>query len=82
MSDREQGSGKAEKRQLDPSNIRINVYEKQYIFGPGFPHSDRFALPFLITNMCAADMEVLDGKSGDSQDWVTTNSVPDPNLQR
>jgi uncharacterized NAD(P)/FAD-binding protein YdhS len=65
---------KARKRQLDPSKIQINVYEKQDIFGPGFPHSDRFALPFHITNMCAADMSILDGKPGDFQDWVTTNS--------
>ena len=65
---------KAEKRQLDPSKIRINVYEKQDIFGPGFPHSDRFALPFHITNMCAADMGILDGKPGDFQDWVIKNS--------
>ncbi len=65
---------KAKKRQLDPSKIRINVYEKQDIFGPGFPHNDRFALPLHITNMCAADMGILDGKPGDFQDWVTTNS--------
>jgi len=65
---------KAEKKQLDPSKIRINVYEKQDIFGPGFPHSDKFALPFHITNMCAADMSILDGKPGDFQYWITTNS--------
>ena len=65
---------KAEKKQLDPSKIRINIYEKQDIFGPGFPHSDRFVLPFHITNMCASDMGILDGKPGDFQNWVTTNS--------
>ena len=65
---------KIEKRQLAPSKFRIDVYEKQDIFGPGFPHSDRFVLPFHITNMCAADMGIIDGKPGDFQDWVTTNS--------
>ena len=54
---------KAEKKQLNPSKIGIQVYEKQDIFGPGFPHSDKFALPFHITNMCASDMGILKGKS-------------------
>ena len=66
---------KAEKRQLDPAKIRIQIFEKQDIFGPGFPHSGRFALPFHITNMCASDMGILDGKPLDFQDWVTSNSV-------
>jgi uncharacterized NAD(P)/FAD-binding protein YdhS len=70
---------KAEKAQLDPSKIGIQVYEKQDIFGPGFPHSDRFALPFHITNMCAADMGILKGKPGDFQDWIINNSA---NLQK
>jgi uncharacterized NAD(P)/FAD-binding protein YdhS len=65
---------KAEKRQLDPSTIRVEIFEKQDIFGPGFPHSDRFALPFHITNMCASDMGILHGKPGDFQQWVTNNS--------
>ncbi len=59
---------------LDPSRIGIQIYEKQDIFGPGFPHSDRFALPFHITNMCASDMGIVNGKPGDFQDWVVTNS--------
>ena len=66
---------KAEKKQLDPSTIRIEIFEKQDIFGPGFPHSDRFALPFHITNMCASDMGILQGKPGDFQQWVTDNSA-------
>ncbi|MBT8367275.1 MAG: FAD/NAD(P)-binding protein [Deltaproteobacteria bacterium] len=66
---------KAGKRQLDPARIRIQIFEKQDIFGPGFPHSGRFALPFHITNMCASDMGILDGKPLDFQDWVTNNSV-------
>ncbi len=66
---------KAEKKQLDPSKISIEIFEKQDIFGPGFPHSDRFALPFHITNMCASDMGILQGKPGDFQQWVTNNSA-------
>jgi uncharacterized NAD(P)/FAD-binding protein YdhS len=70
---------KAEKVQLDPSKIGIQVYEKQDIFGPGFPHSDKFALPFHIINMCASDMGILKGKPDDFQDWVIINSA---NLQK
>jgi uncharacterized NAD(P)/FAD-binding protein YdhS len=65
---------KAGKGQLDPSKIQIQIYERQDVFGPGFPHSDQFALPFHITNMCASDMGIQDGKPGDFQDWVTKNS--------
>jgi uncharacterized NAD(P)/FAD-binding protein YdhS len=65
---------KAAKDLLDPSKIGIQVYEKQDSFGPGFPHSDKFALPFHITNMCAADMGIIDGRPGDFEDWVANNS--------
>ena len=64
---------KAEKRQLDPSTISVEIFEKQDIFGPGFPHSDRFALPFHITNMCASDMGILYREPGDFQNWVEKN---------
>jgi len=70
---------KAEKGQLDPSKIGIQLYEKQDILGPGFPHNDKFALPFHITNMCASDMGILKGKPGDFQNWVINNSA---NLQK
>ena len=66
---------KAEKRQLDPSKIRIQIYERQDVFGPGFPHNDRFVRPFHITNMCAADMGILYSKPHDFQEWVTTNAA-------
>ncbi len=66
---------KAEKRQLDPAKISVQIFEKQDIFGPGFPHSDRFVLPFHITNMCASDMGIWDGKPEDFQQWVTINSA-------
>ncbi len=59
---------------MDPSKIGIQVYEKQDTFGPGFPHSDKFVLPFHITNMCAADMGIIDGRPEDFEDWVAANS--------
>ena len=62
---------KAEKKLLDPSQIIIQVFERGDIFGPGFPHNDRFVLPFHITNMCASDMGILDGNPCDFQQWVT-----------
>jgi NADH dehydrogenase FAD-containing subunit len=37
---------------LNPSEIKIQIFEKQDIFGPGFPHCDRNVMPFHITNMC------------------------------
>jgi len=65
---------KSAMKQLDPLKIRIQIYEKQDIFGPGFPHSDRFVLPFHITNMCASDMGILDGRPDDFQNWVVDNT--------
>jgi uncharacterized NAD(P)/FAD-binding protein YdhS len=70
---------KAAQGRLDPSKIGIQVYEKQDSFGPGFPHSDKFALPFHITNMCASDMGIIDGRPGDFEEWVAANSE---NLQQ
>ena len=65
---------KAQQGRLDPARFGIQIYEKQDIFGPGFPHNDQFVLPFHITNMCASDMGILHGKPGDFQNWVTQNS--------
>ena len=61
---------KAAKGLLEPSKIGVQVYEKQDSFGPGFPHSDKFALPFHITNMCAADMGIIDGRPDDFEEWA------------
>ncbi|MGD8257856.1 MAG: FAD/NAD(P)-binding protein [Desulfobacterales bacterium] len=58
---------------LNPSEIKIQIFEKQDIFGPGFPHCDRNVMPFHITNMCARDMGILVGHPEDFQDWATTN---------
>jgi len=65
---------KAQQGRLDPAKISIQVYEKQDTFGPGFPHSDRFVLPFHITNMCACDMGILHDEPGDFQKWADQNS--------
>jgi len=65
---------KAATGHLDPSEIGIQIYEKQDVFGPGFPHNDTFALPFHITNMCASDMGILRDNPDDFQDWVNANS--------
>jgi uncharacterized NAD(P)/FAD-binding protein YdhS len=62
---------KSEKNLLDPSQIIIQVYERGDVFGPGFPHNDRFILPFHITNMCASDMGILNGEPYDFHDWVS-----------
>jgi uncharacterized NAD(P)/FAD-binding protein YdhS len=55
---------------LNPSEIIIQIFEKQETFGPGFPHSDRNVMPFHITNMCARDMGILFGNPADFQEWV------------
>ena len=58
---------------LNPSRIGIQVFEKQDTFGPGFPHCHKYVMPFHITNMCAKDMGIVFGNSGDFHDWVETN---------
>jgi uncharacterized NAD(P)/FAD-binding protein YdhS len=57
----------------DPSKIKIQIFEKQETFGPGFPHCDRNVMPFHIMNMCAKDMGILPGNLADFQDWVIIN---------
>ena len=58
---------------LNPTKLKIRIFEKQEDFGPGFPHSDRNVLPFHITNMCAKDMGILPDNPADFQEWVTDN---------
>jgi uncharacterized NAD(P)/FAD-binding protein YdhS len=65
---------KVKKGQLDPAAICIHIYEKRDTFGPGYPHSDQYVLPFHITNMCASDMGILDDRPDDFQAWVSGNS--------
>jgi uncharacterized NAD(P)/FAD-binding protein YdhS len=63
----------AAKKRLDSSRITIQVFHKRDVFGPGFPHSDSVACPFHITNMCASEMGIIDGKPRDFQEWVSDN---------
>jgi len=58
---------------LNPSKIKIQIFEKQETFGPGFPHCDNNVMPFHITNMCAKEMGILWGNPADFHDWATTN---------
>ena len=58
---------------LNPSMIKILVFEKQAIFGPGFPHCGQNVMPFHITNMCARDMGIRVGHPEDFHDWATTH---------
>jgi uncharacterized NAD(P)/FAD-binding protein YdhS len=58
---------------LDAGRIKIHIFEKQDVFGPGFPHCDRYVMPYHITNMCARDMSIIDGNQNDFQNWVSTN---------
>jgi uncharacterized NAD(P)/FAD-binding protein YdhS len=55
---------------LNSSKIRIQIFEKQETFGPGFPHCDRNVMPFHITNMCAKDMGIRLENPADFQKWV------------
>jgi uncharacterized NAD(P)/FAD-binding protein YdhS len=55
---------------LNLSKIRIQIFEKQETFGPGFPHCDRNVMPFHITNMCARDMGIRFENPADFQNWV------------
>jgi uncharacterized NAD(P)/FAD-binding protein YdhS len=63
------------RRNIDPSavkssRIKIQIFEKQETFGPGFPHCNRNVMPFHITNMCAKDMGIRSGNPADFQEWV------------
>jgi uncharacterized NAD(P)/FAD-binding protein YdhS len=55
---------------LKPSNLEVQLYEKQKVFGPGFPHSGGMTLPVHITNMCASDMGILYNRPEDFREWV------------
>ncbi len=50
--------------------IEIHVFEKNEVFGPGFPHSDQQAKNFHLINMCARDMSIRLGKPDDLLIWV------------
>ncbi|MGD2185074.1 MAG: FAD/NAD(P)-binding protein [Desulfobacterales bacterium] len=69
----EQVRQETDRKALDPSKIKIQIFEKQETFGPGFPHCDRNVMPFHITNMCAKDMGIRLGNPADFHDWVSIN---------
>jgi uncharacterized NAD(P)/FAD-binding protein YdhS len=60
-------------RRVDPARVGIQMFEKQPVFGPGFPHSEANVLPFHITNMCAQEMGIPADSPSDFQDWVDAN---------
>jgi uncharacterized NAD(P)/FAD-binding protein YdhS len=64
---------KSERNLLDAASVTIHIFDKQDVFGPGFPHCDRYVMPYHITNMCACDMSIVDGNQTDFQNWVSTN---------
>jgi uncharacterized NAD(P)/FAD-binding protein YdhS len=64
---------KARSGQLDPSKINIQMFEKQAVFGPGFPHSENNALPCHLINMCAQDMGINSANPGDFQNWADSH---------
>ena len=64
---------KMDRKLLDGAAIRVLIFEKQNIFGPGFPHNDRFVMPYHITNMCDHDMGIIDGNPADFRQWVVAN---------
>lgn len=59
-----------QKGKTAPTNIHLYVIEKQNLFGPGFPHSDKYAMPFHLINMCARDMSILAADPEDFERWV------------
>lgn len=61
------------RQKMQTAKIEILIFEKQEIFGPGFPHGDRFVMPYHITNMCDHDMGIIAGKPEDFQQWVNAN---------
>jgi uncharacterized NAD(P)/FAD-binding protein YdhS len=55
---------------LNPKGSAIQVIEREADFGPGFPHGERYMLPFHLTNMCARDMGIVADKPNDFEEWV------------
>ena len=58
---------------MHPSQLKVQVFEKQAVFGPGLPHNDKQVMPYHITNMCAEDMSIDQKKPLDFKNWVTHN---------
>jgi len=58
---------------LDPDSIRVIVFEKGSLMGPGMPHNAEFVQPYHITNMCAEHMSIFHDRPGDFQTWMVQN---------
>jgi len=65
-----------QKGKRGPNSIDLHVIERQHLFGPGFPHSDHYALPFHLLNMCGRDMSILAADPEDFERWVNLH-IPD-----
>ena len=63
----------SDRLKLEAAEIKVHIFEKQHTFGPGFPHSDQFVLPYHITNMCAHDMSIMADNPADFQQWADAN---------
>ena len=59
---------------MHPRHLKVQVFEKEAVFGPGLPHNDKQVMPFHITNMCAESMSIDLKKPLDFKDWVIRNS--------
>jgi uncharacterized NAD(P)/FAD-binding protein YdhS len=58
---------------LDRQKITIHIIERDRVFGPGFPYSERQTMPFHLVNMCAQDMGIVAGRPRDFSAWVNDN---------
>lgn len=58
---------------MHPSQLKVQVFEKQAAFGPGLPHNDTQVMSYHITNMCAEEMSIDPKKPLDFKNWVTRN---------
>lgn len=58
---------------LSPDAIRLIVFEKGSLMGPGMPHNAEFVHSYHITNMCAEHMSIFHDRPGDLQNWMEQN---------
>lgn len=56
------------------SLLAVEIFEKDLVVGPGFPHNPLNVKPFHITNMCAKDMTVRMSRPDEFQRWVTEHA--------
>ena len=68
-----EGKKAVQRGAINPSQLKVMVFERQAVFGPGLPHSAKQVMPYHITNMCAEEMSIDPNKPLDFKDWVTQN---------